>query len=309
MRIGIDIDGTLTNIVDSVIAYGQEYELINNLNDGILNPRSDYIKTAFEWGTEIGNRFWRENFTKINQVEPRPLTKKYLDKLHQEGHEIFIITARTDEELGDAKAISIKWLKKNKIPFDHIFVNVQNKGLLCQEQKIDAFIDDLPRNIDSAMDHSILTFIMNSTTNENYKRDGVKRVYSFVDFYREIKRISESLEGPKTYVMNILKRYFKDIKNGKKTIEVRLNDIRRQKIKQGDIIKFIQNNKPKKYFYARVKRMAQYSDFINLFREEGVIKTGHKGKSIEQADSIMHRFYSEEEILKNGVVAIEIEKM
>ena len=37
MRIGIDIDGTLTNIVDSVIAYGQEYELINNLNDGILN--------------------------------------------------------------------------------------------------------------------------------------------------------------------------------------------------------------------------------------------------------------------------------
>ena len=171
------------------------------------------------------------------------------------------------------------------------------------------FIDDLPRNVDSAMDHSILTFIMNSTTNENYKRDGVKRVYSFVDFYREIKRISESLEGPKTYVMNILKRYFKDIKNGKKTIEVRLNDIRRQKIKQGDIIKFIQNNKPKKYFYARVKRMTQYSDFINLFREEGVIKTGHKGKSIEQADSIMRRFYSEEEILKNGVVAIEIEKM
>ena len=34
MRIGIDIDGTLTNLVDRVVAYGQEYELENNLPFG-----------------------------------------------------------------------------------------------------------------------------------------------------------------------------------------------------------------------------------------------------------------------------------
>jgi uncharacterized HAD superfamily protein len=128
MRIGIDIDGTLTNIVDSVIAYGQEYELENNLPEGIANPRSDFIQTAFEWGSEIGSKFWKENFSKINQVDPRPLTKKYLDKLCEEGHEIYIITARTDRELKDPKKISIKWLRKHKLPFDKIFVNAENKG-------------------------------------------------------------------------------------------------------------------------------------------------------------------------------------
>lgn len=309
MRIGIDIDGTLTNIVDSVIAYGQEYELENNLGDGILNPRSDYIKTAFEWGTEIGNKFWRENFMKINQVEPRPLTKKYLNKLHAEGHEIFIITARSDEELGDAKKISIKWLKKHKIPFDHIFVNAQNKGALCKEHKIDVFIDDLPRNIDSAMDYSVRTFIMNSVTNENFNREGVKRVYSFVDFYREIKRLLDSPKTPKTYVMNVLKKYFRKIKNESKTIEVRVNDIRRREIKSGDIIKFIQNNKTNKYVYVKVKKITKYNNFIDLFMAEGVDKTGHKGSKIEQADSIMRRFYTDNEIIKNGVIAIEIKKM
>lgn len=309
MRIGIDIDGTLTNIVDSVIAYGQEYELENNLGNKILNPRSDYIETAFEWGTEIGKKFWRENFAKINQVGPRALTKKYLDKLHEEGHEIFIITARSDEELGDAKKISIKWLKKHKLPFDHIFVNAQNKGLICKENKIDAFIDDLARNIDSAMDNSIRTFIMNSVTNENYKREGVKRVYSFVDFYREIRVLSEKPGSVKTYVMNVIKKYFKSLKNGSKVIESRVNDVRRKKIKPGDIIKFTQSDRANKYIYARVKRVTEYKDFTELFTKEGVEKTGNKGKSVEQANAIMHRFYTDDEIVKNGVVAIEIERM
>lgn len=309
MRIGIDIDGTLTNIIDSVIAYGQEYELENNLEGGIANPKSDFFQTAFEWGTEIGSKFWRENFAKINQVEPRPLTKKYLDKLYEEGHEIYIITARSSQELRDPRKISIKWLKKHKIPFEKIFVNIENKGLICKQNNVDLFIDDLPRNIDSAVSYGIKTFIMNSVTNEIYNKEGVTRVYSFVDFYRKIKEMSENKNSPSTYVMNVHKKFFKKLKNGEKRIEIRLNDIRRRKLKINDIIKFRLDNKPNKYFYSKIKRVNHYENFINLLNKEKLDYCGFKNKTIQQADIIMHRFYTEEEIKKYGVIAIEIEKL
>ncbi|MDD4110459.1 MAG: hypothetical protein PHS54_02780 [Clostridia bacterium] len=312
MRIGIDIDGTLTNIVDSVIAYGQEYELENNLKEGIANPKSDFIQTAFEWGTEIGNRFWRENFVKINQVEPRPLTKKYLDKLHNEGHEIIIITARSDEELKTPEKISIKWLKKNKLPFDKIVVNANDKGKVCKENNIDVFIDDLPRNIDRVVSTGIKTFIMNSVTNEHFNIKGVTRVYSFVDFYRHIKKMSQTgkkpeIEGmPKTYAMNVNKIFYKKLKRGDIKIELRLNDIRRQNIKKNDTINFKLDTNPKKSFFAKVERTKKYKNFIELLQKEGLENCGFRVKSIQQADSIMKRFYSQEEIQKLGVIAIEI---
>lgn len=309
MRLGIDIDGTLTNIVDSVIAYGQEYELENNLEEGITNPNSDLIQAAFEWGTEIGSKFWRQNFPKINQVEPRALTKKYLDKLVDEGHEIYIITARSSSELKDPKKISVKWLKKHKIPFEKIFVNAENKGLICKQNNVDLLVDDLPKNIDSALSYGIKAFVMNSVTNENYNKKGVTRVYSFVDFYRRIKEMSEIEDSLKTYVMNVHKKFFKKLKSGKTKIELRLNDIRRRKIKAKDIIKFRVDNNPNKYFYAKVKRVSYYKNFVDLLNKEKLHNCGFKGKTIQQADNIMHKFYTKEEIQKYGVAAIEILKL
>jgi uncharacterized HAD superfamily protein len=112
--------------------------------------------------------------------------------------------------LKDAKKVSIKWLKKNKLHFDKIIVNANNKGQVCKDNNIEIFIDDLPRNIESVSSSGIKTFIMNSVTNEDYKKDNVVRVYSFVDFYRHIKKISEAEGTPKTFVMNVNKKYFKN---------------------------------------------------------------------------------------------------
>lgn len=309
MRIGIDIDGTLTNIVERVIAYGQEYELENNLEEGVANPKSDFVQTAFEWGTEIGNKFWNENFSKINQVEPRPLTKKYLDKLHNEGHEIFIVTARSSRELYDPEKVSAKWLKKHKLSFDKIFVDASNKGLVCKENGIQIFIDDLPKNLDSTSEQGVKTFIMNSVTNEGYHKEGVERVYSFVDFYRKIKKMSEDKTAPKTYVMNVNKKYYKKLKGETKKIELRLNDLRRQKIKVNDVINFRLDGHPQKYFLAKVNRVTRYKNFSELIEKEGRENCGFEKKTIEQINHIMHRFYTEEEVQKNGVVAIEVEKV
>jgi ASC-1-like (ASCH) protein len=76
-----------------------------------------------------------------------------------------------------------------------------------------------------------------------------------------------------------------------------------------DIINFRLDNHPNKYFFAKVKKITHYKDFLELIWNEGKEKCGFEKKSMDQSNNIMHKFYTEEEIQKYGVVAIEIERL
>lgn len=306
MRIGIDVDGTLTNLVDRVVAYGQEYELENNLPFGLSNPTTDFYSLAFDWGKQVGDKFWRDSFNKINSTEPRPLAKKYLDLLHEKGHEIYIVTARNTDEFEDPVLYTTKWLKKHKIPFDKVIANASNKGEVCRQNNIEAFLDDNVRNCESTSGAGVKTFMMYSALTEGYNNPLVKRVYSFVEFYREILKLSEQEEISKTYVVNVGKKPFKKIKNGKKTVDLRLNDLRRNNIKVGDKIVFRLNNSNKQVL-ARVIDCKKFADFPDLVKYYGREKCGFLKKTIEQASAIMRKFYKEEEIKELGVIGFEFE--
>lgn len=307
MRIGIDVDGTLTNLVERVIAYGQEYEFENNLPFGITNPQTDYYALAFEWGDKVGKKFWRDSFNKINSTEPRALAKKYLDLLHDKGHEIYIVTARSYEEFDDPVKYTTKWLKKHKIPFDKVIANANDKGKVCKENNIEVFIDDFAKNCDSTSAAGVKTFMMYSSLSETYHNPLVKKVYSFVEFYREVIKLSEEESKYKTYVINVSKKPFKKIKSGQKTVELRLNDLRRNNIQKGDTIVFRLDNKPKKQVVATVLNTKKFYSFKDLISYYGKTKCGFQKKSIDQANAIMKRFYSDEEIKELGVIGFEFE--
>lgn len=305
MRIGIDVDGTLTNLVDRVIAYGQEYELENNLPFGLSNPQTDYYSLAFDWGSKIGNKFWRDSFNKINSTEPRALAKKYLDILHEKGHEIYIVTARNYDEFEDPVKYTTKWLKKHKIPFDKVIANADDKGKVCLENNIEVFLDDNARNCDSTSAAGVKTFIMYNYLSENYHNPLVKKVYSFVEFYREIVKLSEEESEFKTYVINISKKPYKKIKMGQKTVDLRLNDLRRNNIKKGDTIVFRLDNKPRKQIVVTVLNSKKFYSFKDLISYYGKDKCGFEKKTIDQANAIMKRFYTDKEIKELGVIGFE----
>ena len=305
MRIGIDVDGTLTNLVDRVISYGQEYEIENNLDAGVKNPLTDYYENAFEWGSEVGKKFWRDNLKIISNTSPRPLCKKYLDLLKKKGFEIYIVTARKDEEFnGDAKSFTVKWLKKHKLPFDKVLTNCSNKGQVCKENNIDFFLDDLPFNCDSTASAGVKTFMMYNIMSENYSNKDVTKVYSFVDFYSNIIKLTEGEPKFRTYIFTIDKKPYKRIKKGLKTVDFRINDLRKNKIKVHDRVIFRENQNSKKEIYGEVVETKTAKTFADIIKYFGKENCGFQNKTIEEADKIMHRFYSEEEIKNNGVVGI-----
>ncbi len=96
---------------------------------------------------------------------------------------------------------------------------------------------------------------------------------------------------------------FSLIKDGHKTIEVRLNDAKRQAIEIGNIIKFI-NNKTKEYLEAKVIDLLKYPDFNSLLDSCDIASFGSNNKELFLQK--LRGYYLEEAEKENGVVGIKI---
>lgn len=104
--------------------------------------------------------------------------------------------------------------------------------------------------------------------------------------------------------MNLHEDPFILINAGYKTIEMRLYDEKRKKISVGDIIEFT-NNKTLEKIKAEVVALFTFKNFEELYSYFDKEKLGYF--PLEEADpSDMNTYYSNEQINKYGVVAIEI---
>lgn len=97
---------------------------------------------------------------------------------------------------------------------------------------------------------------------------------------------------------------FELIKSGVKTIELRLNDEKRQKIKIGDIIKF-ESRTTGEMIEVEVINLYKYSSFEELYKKFDKISLGYL-EDEEANPKDMELYYSKEEQEKYGVLGIEI---
>ena len=99
---------------------------------------------------------------------------------------------------------------------------------------------------------------------------------------------------------------FKQIYDGVKTIEVRLNDEKRQRLQVGDIIQFLRKNHPEDHIRTEVVALKKFSSFLELFSSDLLSKTGFYGYTVEEATSKMYDYYDQADEKMYGVLAIEI---
>ncbi len=107
------------------------------------------------------------------------------------------------------------------------------------------------------------------------------------------------------HTLKIRKIYFDMIKDGIKTIELRLNDEKRQAIKIGDVIEISENDNPDNKFMVRVTNLYYAKTFAELCAVHDCRKMGFD--SLEQLLSVVSQFYDAEKHEKYGIVGIEIE--
>jgi ASC-1-like (ASCH) protein len=98
---------------------------------------------------------------------------------------------------------------------------------------------------------------------------------------------------------------FDQIKVGRKTMELRLNDPRRQPIKRGDLITFSNTANEKEQLVAKVVSCCLYPSFVELFNHVDKTKLGYLENEIADP-TIMRLYYTLEDEKKYGVKGITI---
>lgn len=193
MRIGIDIDGVLTNIEQYTLDNITKFCVENNIEYAISESNYEPYKT-FNITKEQEDAFWNKHiFDYAKQEKARAYAAEAIELLKNAGHEIYIVTARwltnRDDELGKKmRNIVIKWLKENNIYYDELVFTKASKEHKTQEIKdynIDIMIEDSPNNINE-LSKIIPVICYNTGYNTNCIGDNIIRCYSWYDIYKTI---------------------------------------------------------------------------------------------------------------------------
>ena len=110
-----------------------------------------------------------------------------------------------------------------------------------------------------------------------------------------------------THVLNLHSGPFEEIRLGRKTIELRLWDEKRSKIKVGDTLVFVRTDDPSRTLTAMVTALHRFPDFAALYAALPLDKCGYLPEEISTASpEDMNVYYSAEKQALYGVVGIEI---
>ncbi len=108
------------------------------------------------------------------------------------------------------------------------------------------------------------------------------------------------------HYMNLVSSAFSKIADGSKTIELRLNDEKRQRINVEDTVVF-DCSTTKDITTAQVSGLHKFSDFEELYKALPLEKCGYTVAELDTAHyTDMEQYYTNEQIKKYGALGIEL---
>lgn len=195
MKIGIDIDDTISATFEKAFIDAQKFDIEELGNSGNVQNYGKienhfYIETMYpHWSKEQVELFWTKYFKSILiGVEIKPYAAEVIQKMKEEGNEIFIITSRFEEKEFDTERHTRNWLKEHKIPDDNLIVNVQDKGKISKELGLELFIDDSIEHCRNIQKAGSKTFLMTTNMNQGVEAPDLERVYSWIQIYEKYRK-------------------------------------------------------------------------------------------------------------------------
>lgn len=189
MRIGLDIDNVISNFDDILLK-----EYLNHdkelRNTGIINENaSNMRKGMFDWSKEEDFEFYHNNVERIaKSLRPLSNAPKFIQKLKEEGNEIYIISGRDNGEYTNPREMTEKWLASYHIPYDQLILtdayDKQAKSKECIHHNIDIMIDDSVSICQNLKENGIKVWLMSKRFNQH--ADGFERVSSWREIYAKI---------------------------------------------------------------------------------------------------------------------------
>lgn len=200
MRIGIDIDNVISNFDNALLKEYLDHDK-ELRNTGIVNENAYVRQGMFDWSDTEDLSFYLANIERIaTNLKPLHNAKQMIDKIKEDGNEIYIISGRDNGEYTNPIEMTKKWLDKYKINYDKIILtnayDTHAKSAECLKNNIDIMIEDSLSTCIDMKQNGIKVLIMNTRFNQTDNQ--IERVYSWKEIYYKIselypKKVTEKL--------------------------------------------------------------------------------------------------------------------
>lgn len=187
MKIGIDIDDTVINTFDVIEEAARYFDKYFLENKGYQDITKYDFHERFYWTSEEKKAFF--NYFRKNKLylkaKPKGDALYYLEKLYNEGYEIYFLTRRKKDEKLDILSITKNDLISKGFKFTDCYIGLSKKGEACKSLGIDVFIDDAVIQIEDVNNYGIKTILVDNWYNKEYK--GL-RAKNFQEIYNIIRK-------------------------------------------------------------------------------------------------------------------------
>ena len=193
MKYAFDLDDTLSDTATVINEYAVKFDKEFLNGDGKMKEIDNsvdyyYFAEALNWNKDNIRDFFKQYYIEIiKKVKIKPLVAETIDKLKKGNNKIYIITARRKREENEIENITKKWLDKNKIYYDELYINAKEKFSLVNELSIDYFIDDSYKNCKEVLEKTkAQVFMIETKFNKQIKDNNIKIIKNINQILKEI---------------------------------------------------------------------------------------------------------------------------
>ena len=186
MVIGIDMDDTICSTNELIIDVADRYDKEVLGGSGVKDVNAYEFTEMMGWPEGMKGKFFADRLEYIMSNSPiKPHAREIINKLHDEGNQIVIISFRKDKYLTDPYKLTEKWLKDNDVKYDKLFVNTGTKEDECLENNVKLFIDDKESHCEDVSKVGVNVLLFTNAYNHDENR--FKRVDNWLEVYDYIK--------------------------------------------------------------------------------------------------------------------------
>lgn len=190
-----------------------------------------------------------------------------------------------------------------------VIISPDYQGKGYGTKMIQTLNEKLQEYVDKNCDEFILELLPTCGREGFYKSCGLKhRPESMSGMYKWFKNRNIYTENSKKFYLKLKQSPFDAIKSGKKTIEMRLMDEKRQELKVGDFIYFVLGGDYSQTIKVKIEKITTFKNFEELYSAFPKELLGYDKNEIANPKD-MNAYYSQEDITKYGVCAIQIKLM
>lgn len=188
LKIGVDVDGVIFDYMVTVRASAELYDYCELHKNGVINKEPLKVGGRYDWTKEERQIFADRYFVELSKTTPfNPLAVEIINRLVDEGHELYIISNRG---LIHEEAITVieERFKKANLKFTHLFWKIDDKTEILLDNNMNVIIDDAPEVCEEAVNNGLIALYFREKdsrkleeNNQLYEVDNWGQIYRYIN--------------------------------------------------------------------------------------------------------------------------------